>query len=97
MKSKILPFNCQDNACRRLAEVLIHYAKAAFPNGGSECAQASREALENIAQQLQQSFDTCEIKARQRAMLKNAIEWYFSEIEQNTADKERLLAQLKQR
>jgi len=103
MRKKSLQFDCQVKApetlgnkplCATLAEVLQHYAYAAYPVGGSECAQASREAVLTLAN----NFTTCqtilELRPRQRPMLKSAIQWYYTDYKHEPALAEWLLQQL---
>ena len=76
--------------------MIQHYAHAAFPIGGSECAQVSREALLAIAQRLANCSDAAiPLKPRQIPLLKAAIHWYFTEIKTDEALKIQLLQQLK--
>jgi len=98
MKHKMLTIECQDNLREDLATAITHYAYAAYPPGGSECAQASREALETLAQCIKpQTSNPAEtssfqIKIRQRSMLKAAVNWYFTEVEKNKGKQSQLLA-----
>jgi tRNA threonylcarbamoyladenosine modification (KEOPS) complex Pcc1 subunit len=100
MKHKMLTINCQNNLCEDLAMAITHYAYAAYPPGGSECAQASREALETLAQTIKSQNSehvertSIQIKARQRSTLKAAINWYFTEVEINKDKQTQLLALL---
>lgn len=101
MKHKMLTIECQDNLREDLVTAITHYAYAAYPPGGSECAQASREALETLAQSIKpQTADPVEtspfqIKTRQRSTIKAAINWYFTEIERDKDKQSQLLALLK--
>lgn len=95
MKKRTLPFSCENHACQHLSRVIQHYAHTAFPIGGSECAQASREALLALAHRLEHcTAMSLPINPRQAPMLKAAIKWYFSEIETDQALQARLLQQL---
>ena len=95
MKKRMLSFSCIDNACENLATVIKYYAHAAFPVGGSECAQATRESLLDMAQRLDMTVEqSFALNRRQVPMLKSAITWYFSEVKQDDLLKERLLKQL---
>lgn len=71
-------FNSSHGAGEKMAKILEIYANAAYPLGGSECAAASREALQHIAKNLISS-DYVSISTRQRPMLKSALKWFYSE------------------
>jgi hypothetical protein len=57
------------------------YAHAAYPEGGSDCAQVARYTLLELAGQVEAAIgDDCHsvaISKRPRAMLKAAIEYHF--------------------
>jgi hypothetical protein len=97
MKHKMLTIECPDNLRETLATVITQYAYAAYPPGGSECAQASREALQTLAQNIKPEMTNSTddsyftMKARQRSILKGAINWYFTEVEQNEQQQALLL------
>ena len=96
MKKRQLHFICTNHACEKLAKVLSTYAHAAFPIGGSECAQATRESLLDMANRMDNCVEnTFTINARQRPMLKSAINWYFTEVESNNELRDELLKRLK--
>jgi len=66
----------------QLAQALSSYANAAFPPGGSDCAQVSRETLLESARQIaaQAAGATgAQLRRRQRTLFKAALQWYFSE------------------
>jgi len=60
--------------------VIKSYVDAAYPVGGSECAQSAREALLSTAQQLIKKYDpdngSVDISRRIKAHLKSALEYY---------------------
>lgn len=102
MRKKSLQFDCQAKSPETLGgkplgailvDVLQHYAYAAYPVGGSECAQASREAVLTLAN----NFATCqtklELRPRQRPLLKSAIQWYYTDYNHEPALAEWLLQQ----
>lgn len=95
MKHKMLTIKCQNNLCEALANAITQYAHAAYPPGGSECAQASREALETIAHTIKTADindASFQIKARQRSTLKAAINWYFGEAQPDADMQQKLLS-----
>ena len=61
-----------------LVLILKHYADVAYPLGGSDCADASREAIQNIANKVMQ-FEDVELSRRQRPLLKSAVKWFYTE------------------
>jgi len=67
----------KDVLCRALRE----YAHAAYPEGGSDCAQVARYTLLELAQQIDAGISSghprVEISRRPRAMIKAAIEYFF--------------------
>jgi hypothetical protein len=95
MRKRTLPFPCLDNICQELAIVIQYYADAAFMLGGSECAQATRESLLSLAEQLINSDKGMNIQYRQVPLLKTAIKWYFEEVRQDPILENRLLQYLK--
>ena len=78
MKKRTFIFDTSEGAGESLSKVLSHYALAAYPQGGSDCAAASREALLNLVNRIQ-ADDFCEINTRQRPILNVAVRWYFKE------------------
>ena len=67
-----------------IVAILNHYANVAYPVGGSDCAAASREALQAIAtniMQAQAEGQEAEINRRQRPVLKSAVTWFYTESE----------------
>ncbi|MGV6808537.1 MAG: hypothetical protein ACWA5U_01550 [bacterium] len=92
MKKKSLSLHCQAQAPsalstqtlgKLLAEVLQHYAYAAYPIGGSECAQASREAVLTLSSRFATCETVLELRPRQRPILKSAIQWYYTDYQPN--------------
>lgn len=77
--SKTFTLHCSPAKAALLAEALTVYAHAAYPPGGSECAQVSHQALLDSARALSQSMGEAELRKRQRSIIKTAIAWYFSE------------------
>ena len=84
MRKRTFLFDGSNGAAEMMVAILNHYANVAFPIGGSECAAASREALQAIAQNISQSnIDDMpvEISRRQRPMLKSAVKWFYTQSE----------------
>jgi len=63
--------------CRAIRE----YAYAAYPEGGSDCAQVARYTLLELARQIDTGITSerqqVDISRRPRVMVKAAIEYYF--------------------
>lgn len=63
--------------CRAIRE----YAHAAYPEGGSDCAQVARYTLLELAQQIDDGItpdnQRVTISRRPRAMVKAAIEYFY--------------------
>lgn len=85
---KVITFTCPQYAATKLAHCMKHYADAAYPPGASECAQASREALYNAAEDiLRQCANTNErftISRRLRTNIKAALTYCEQEAENET-------------
>lgn len=78
MKKRVFEFNGAHGLGRTLANVLEHYAQAAYPVGGSDCAAASREALQELAAKIKKE-EIVNINSRQRPLLKSALKWFYAE------------------
>lgn len=94
-KKRIFHFDGSDGAAEMMVTILNHYANVAFPLGGSDCAAASREALQAIADNIAQN-ELAEINRRQRPMLKSAVKWFYTESEYASPNEvmyDRLLSQ----
>ena len=85
MKKRTFLFDTSEGAGESLSKVLQHYALAAFPHGGSDCAAASREALLTIVNKIQ-ADDFSEISTRQRPILNAAVKWFYTESEYANVD-----------
>jgi len=82
MPSRTFTIKVEAEQANLLAEALTAYAYAAFPPGGSECAQVSRETLLESARLLvgQATTDAgAQLRRRQRGVFKSALQWYFSQ------------------
>ena len=95
-KKRIFHFDGSEGAAKMMVEVLNHYANAAYPVGGSNCAMASREALWAIAINIERN-EQAEINRRQRPMLKSAVKWFYTQSEYASPNEvmyDQLLSQL---
>jgi len=80
MKRKSVKIACDGPTAQKLARAIRVYTDAAYPEGGSECAQVARSALLDTAA----SCDAHEtgdfaLRRRQLALLRACVRWYFSE------------------
>lgn len=68
-------------ALQKMSEVIYLYAEAAYPRGGSECAQAARSGLTDtaakISEQLNQNQSPIIISRRIKTHIKAAIQYYL--------------------
>jgi hypothetical protein len=64
-----------------LCTAIRDYATAAYPPGGSDCAQVARYTLLELANQIEaavaDAVEPVEISRRPRAMLKAAVQYHF--------------------
>lgn len=89
-KKRTLAIDTTRGQGEALQKVITTYAHAAYPVGGSDCAAATRQALLDVAGQLLDS-EKVEISARQRPMLKSAVNWYFTEVEKGNSEIQEML------
>jgi len=60
-----------------LVEAIRCFAQAAYPPGGSDCAQVARETLLNTAGGIAASENgPAQASTRQRVLLRQAVQWY---------------------
>jgi hypothetical protein len=64
-----------------LVAAIRSFAHAAYPPGGSECAQVARESLLTTAATIETSTDPARASRRQRVMLRQAMQWYGEQLE----------------
>jgi len=85
MAARKITLHC-DVAVRDIVCAAIRdYAHAAYPEGGSECAQVARYTLLELAAEIDAGItghsETVQISKRPRAMVKAAIEYYFNRMD----------------
>ncbi|MEE9445202.1 MAG: hypothetical protein V3V19_06025 [Cocleimonas sp.] len=78
MRKRTFIFDGSEGVGGMLIAILNHYADVAYPLGGSDCAAASREAIQAIADKIKLG-ELAEISRRQRPMLKSAVKWFYTE------------------
>jgi hypothetical protein len=77
--SKVKSLSLDEATAVAIATAVFVYADAAYPPGGSECAQASNQSLKQLANAIHNSSRIpFSFKKRQRPMLKAAIRWFYS-------------------
>ena len=79
MKRKTVMVSCDGPTAHRLARAIRAYTDAAYPEGGSECAQVARSALLDTAASCDahESGDLA-MRRRQLALLRACVRWYSS-------------------
>ena len=77
MRQRYVMLEADNSQAATLAKSITAYAHAAFPKGGSECAQASREALLETASacQLHEGGELA-LRKRQLGLIRAALRWY---------------------
>jgi hypothetical protein len=80
VRRRTLTIPAGPHARQLLAEAIAAFAEAAYPPGGSECAQVARETLLTSAETIRQADGPAVVSSRQRSLLKQAVQWYFQEI-----------------
>ena len=80
--SRKIKISCDVTVRDILCTAIREYAHAAYPEGGSECAQVARYTLLELAADIDAGIDgnneTVEVSKRPRAMVKAALEYYFN-------------------
>ena len=81
MAARKITLHCDVPVRDILCAAIRAYAHAAYPAGGSECAQVARYTLLELASQLDAAISgdchSVTISKRPRAMLKAALEYHF--------------------
>jgi hypothetical protein len=80
MADKTFAIAVSQSQALKIAEAIEVYAHAAYPVGGSDCAQVSRDALLDSAKAFSslEADGIVQVRKRQRRPLKAAVDWYFS-------------------
>ena len=86
MAAKKITLHCDVPVRDIICSAIREYAHAAYPEGGSECAQVARYTLLELAEQINAGISdeshSVEISRRPRAMVKAAIEYYFNRLDE---------------
>ena len=82
VKPRRIKLSCDVTVKDILCTAIREYAHAAYPKGGSECAQVARYTLLELAADIDAGItgdnETVEVSKRPRAMVKAALEYYFN-------------------
>jgi len=75
-----------DGAVRDILCLAIRdYARAAYPQGGSDCAQVARYTLLELADEIEAGIagelSTIQISRRPRAMIRAAVQYHFDRVD----------------
>ena len=88
--SKPLTLHCSQRLCNLLANILRDYARAAYPEGGSECSQSARESLLVAADGMRDHWSagsqSTTLSKRLRVQMKSAISYYLQGLASGEAD-----------
>lgn len=80
MKRKTVSIACEQHTAQQLGEAIRAYTQAAYPKGGSDCAQVARAALLDAAKSCDDhDHGDLALRRRQLALLRACVRWYFSE------------------
>ena len=86
MAARKITLHCDVTVKHIACTAIRDYAHAAYPEGGSECAQVARYTLLELAADIDAGItdhsETIEISKRPRAMVKAAIEYYFNRMDE---------------
>ena len=85
MAARKITLHCDVAVSDIVCSAIRDYAHAAYPEGGSECAQVARYTLLELAADIDAGITehshTVEISKRPRAMVKAAFEYYFNRMD----------------
>jgi len=89
MASRLLTLHCDVAIRALLCRAIRDYAHAAYPEGGSDCAQVARYTLLEAAAVIDRSITTdhgeAAISRRLRTTLKAAIDYHFERLDAASA------------
>ena len=85
MASRTLVLHCDNSIRDILSRAIREYAHAAYPEGGSECAQVARYTLLNVADDIDTAIESnageLQVSRRLRTNMKAALEYHFDLID----------------
>ncbi|MCB1802094.1 MAG: hypothetical protein KDI82_10450 [Gammaproteobacteria bacterium] len=80
VKTRLVSLQCEPSQASELAQVIRSYALAAYPPGGSECAQVAREALLDAASQIAgHQGGLLQVRKRLLPQLRAAVRWCLTQ------------------
>ena len=86
MAARKITLHCDVAVSDIVCTAIREYAHAAYPEGGSECAQVARYTLLELAADIQAGItehcQSVEISKRPRAMVKAAFEYHFNRMDE---------------
>jgi len=85
MASRTLVLHCDNSIREILSRAIREYAHAAYPEGGSECAQVARYTLLNVADDIDAAIESnageLQVSRRLRTNMKAALDYHFDLID----------------
>ena len=85
MAARTLVLHCDNSIREILSRATREYAHAAYPEGGSECAQVARYTLLNVADDIDAAIESdageVRVSRRIRTNLKAALAYHFDLID----------------
>jgi hypothetical protein len=79
MRNRTVELPCDAGVAHGLGRAIRAYAHAAYPPGGSECAQVAREALLDVARQCDAHHSgSLALRKRTLPQLRAAVRWWLS-------------------
>jgi len=86
MAPRTITLHCDTTVKDILCTAIRDYAHAAYPEGGSDCAQVARYTLLELAADIDAGItahnERVDISRRPRAMVKAAMEYYFNRMDE---------------
>lgn len=86
MAARKITLHCDVAVSDIVCSAIREYAHAAYPEGGSECAQVARytllELAANIDAGISEHSQSVEVSKRPRSMVKAAFEYYFNRLDE---------------
>ena len=98
MAKKTFVIKCDAEVAALLADQIAAYTMAAYPPGGSDCAQVARDALLTVANTIREEVrinGIANISVRIRSMLKATVKFHYQQLDDQAADLLLMLSVLK--
>jgi len=95
MRHRYADVDCDHSIAQALGQAVHAYVNAAYPQGGSECAQVARTTLLDTAEQcFAHRAGVLRLRRRQLSQLRAATRWWFSENAAEDVESRRALERL---